>query len=143
MALNLIKLAVGIATPDALAERQAQRSRETGAHGGRPFFRTRNFPRRAEELLEGGSIYWVTGGMLLCRQPLHDIVQDRRDDGTPCTGVVLHPDVIPVVPRTVRAFQGWRYLTEPDAPVDLSGNAASGDELPPKLRRELMALCLL
>jgi len=47
------------------------------------------------------------------------------------------------VPRTVRAFQGWRYLTEPDAPVDLTGNAATGDELPIALRRELLALCLL
>lgn len=143
MPLNLIKLAVGVATPDALAERQAARSRETGAHGGRPFFRTRSFPRRAEEVLAGGSIYWVTTGMLLCRQVIHDIVQDCRDDGTPCTGVVLDGSVIAVVPRAVRAFQGWRYLPEADAPVDLSGNPASGDELPMKLRRELLALCLL
>lgn len=143
MALNLIKLAVGVVTPEALAERQSMRSRETGAHGGRPFFRTRSFPRRAAEVMDGGSIYWVTAGMLLCRQEIHDIVQDQRDDGTPCTGVVLHASIVPVVPRTVRAFQGWRYLTEPDAPVDLTGNAATGDELPIALRRELLALCLL
>ncbi|NPD69514.1 DUF1489 domain-containing protein [Lichenicola cladoniae] len=143
MALNLIKLAVGVATPEALAERQAMRSHETGAHDGRPFFRTRSFPRRAAEVLDGGSIYWVTAGMLLCRQEIHDIVQDRRDDGTPCTGVVLHASIVPVVPRAVRAFQGWRYLTEPDAPVDLVGNPATGDELPLALRRELLALCLL
>ncbi len=143
MALNLIKLAVGVATPDALSERQAARARETGVHGGRPFFRTRSFPRQAEAVLDGGSIYWVTAGMLLCRQLIHDIVQDQRDDGTPCTGVVLDGPVIAVVPRTVRAFQGWRYLAEADAPADLSGHAATGDELPMKLRRELLALCLL
>ena len=143
MAVHLIKLAVGVATPDALAERQAMRSRETGAHDGQPFFRTRSFPRRAEEVLAGGSIYWVTAGMLLCRQAIRDIVQDQRDDGAPCTGVVLDRSIISVVPRTVRAFQGWRYLTEVDAPADLTGNPSSGDELPLKLRRELLALCLL
>ncbi len=143
MPLNLIKLAVGAATPEALGERQRARSRETGVHGGRPFFRTRSFPRRSEEVLAGGSIYWVTAGLLLCRQQIHDIVQDRRDDGTPCTGVVLDGPVVAVVPRTVRAFQGWRYLTEADTPADLGGNPATGDELPPRLRRELLALCLL
>lgn len=143
MAVHLIKLAVGVATPDELAGRQAMRSRETGAHDGQPFFRTRNFPRRAEEVLAGGSIYWVTAGMLLCRQSIRDIVQDQRDDGTPCTGVVLDRPIVAVVPRAVRAFQGWRYLTEADAPADLTGNPASGDELPLKLRRELLALCLL
>ena len=143
MPLNLIKLAVGVATPEALGERQRLRSRETGAHDGRPFFRTRSFPRRSEEVLAGGSIYWVTAGLLLCRQRIHDIVQDRRDDGTPCTGVVLHGPVVSVVPRTVKAFQGWRYLAEADAPADLEGSPATGDELPPRLRRELLALCLL
>ena len=143
MPLNLIKLAVGVATPEALGERQVARSLETGAQGGRPFFRTRAFPRRSEELLAGGSIYWVTAGLLLCRQAIHDIVQDHRDDGTPCTGVVLDGPVVAVVPRSVRAFQGWRYLAHADAPADLPGNAANGDELPPKLRRELVALCLL
>ena len=143
MPLNLIKLAVGVATPDALGERQRARSLETGAHGGRPFFRTRSFPRRSEELLAGGSIYWVTAGLLLCRQAIHDIVLDRRDDGTPCTGVVLHGPVVAVVPRAVRAFQGWRYLPEADTPADLGGDPAGGDELPPRLRRELLALCLL
>ncbi len=141
--LNLVKLAVGAATPDAIAELQALRSRQTGAHDGRPFFRTRNFPRQAEAVLDGGSIYWVTAGMLLCRQRVRDIVPDRRDDGTPCTGVVLEPPVIAVAPRAMRPFQGWRYLSPQDAPEDLGGHEALGDELPVRLRRELLALCLL
>ncbi len=142
--LNLIKLAVGSPTPEVLAGWQRRRIAETGAHDGRPFFRTRNFPRRAAEILEGGSIYWVTGGMLLCRQAIHDIVADQRDDGTPCTGVVLEPPIIPVVPRSIKAFQGWRYLSAADAPADLKGGDQGGGEaLPPELRRALLALCLL
>ncbi len=142
--LNLIKLAVGSPSPEVLAGWQKRRAAETGAHDGRPFFRTRNFPRRAAEILDGGSIYWVTGGMLLCRQAIHDIVPDQREDGTPCTGVVLEPPIVAVVPRAIKAFQGWRYLAQADAPADLTGNTqAGGDTLPPELRRALLALCLL
>lgn len=142
--LHLIKLSVGVADPATLIARQAQRSRETGAHDGRPFLRTRSFPRRADEILDGGSIYWVMAGVLLCRQGVLEIVTDRRDDGTPCTGIVLDRPVIAVVPRMIRAFQGWRYLAPADAPDDLGGlSGGRGDELPPALRRELAALCLL
>ncbi len=141
--LNLIKLAVGAATPDALAERQSLRGRLTGAHEGRPFFWTRNFPRQAEAVLDGGSVYWVTAGMLLCRQRIRGIVPDQRDDGMACTAVILDAPMIAVLPRAVRPFQGWRYLSPADAPTDLAGNEAVGDELPVKLRRELLALCLI
>lgn len=142
--LHLIKLAVGVSDPAMLADRQKLRARETGAHGGRPFLRTRSFPRRADEILDGGSIYWVTAGVLLCRQPVVEIITDRRDDGTPCTAMILDNPIVAVVPRMVRAFQGWRYLTPADAPEDLDRLAeAGGDVLPPALRRELAALCLL
>ena len=142
--LHLIKLAVGIADPASLAARQGQRSRETGAHDGQPFLRTRNLPRRAAEILDGGSVYWVMSGVLLCRQRVVDILPDLRDDGTPCTAIVLAPPAIPVLPRAVRAFQGWRYLTPAEAPEDLGALPDSGGEmLPVALRRELAALCLL
>jgi hypothetical protein len=142
--LHLIKLAVGVADPETLAARQLQRARETGAHGGRPFLRTRNFPRRADEILDGGSVFWVMSGVLLCRQRVVEILPDFRDDGTPCTAVVLQKPAIAVMPRMIRPFQGWRYLIPADAPDDLAATgAAGGDELPPVLRRELAALCLL
>ena len=142
--LHLIKLAVGVADPAALASRQSERRDQTGAHGGQPFLRTRNFPRRAAEILDGGSVYWVTAGVLLCRQRVVAIVEDHRDDGSPCTAVVLRGPPVAVAPRRIRAFQGWRYLADSDAPHDLDGRpAAAGDVLPPALLRELASLCLL
>ncbi len=142
--LHLIKLAVGVADPAALALRQGARSREPAAHDGRPFLRTRNFPRRADEILEGGSIYWVMAGVLLCRQRVVGISTDRRDDGTPCTAIILESPIAAVVPRVIRPFQGWRYLTPADAPDDLDDlPQTAGDPLPPALRRALAALCLL
>ncbi len=142
--LNLIKLAVGAADPAALTAHQQSRSQRTGAHGGRPYFWTRNHPRRADEILNGGSVYWVMSGVLLCRQRIVGFVPDQRDNGTPCISVVLDSPVTAVMPRLVRAFQGWRYLTAADAPDDLgSMPQLRGDTLPPALRKELAALCLL
>lgn len=141
--LHLIKLCVGIADPEALVERQARRARETGAHDGRAFLRTRQFPRRAAEIADGGSVYWVMAGVLRCRQAVFDIVEDHREDGAACTAVILEGGPVTVAPRVIRPFQGWRYLTPADAPEDLTGAPASTGELPPALRRELLSLCLL
>nr|WP_321983881.1 DUF1489 domain-containing protein [uncultured Lichenicoccus sp.] len=142
--LHLIKLAVGAPDIETLLRFQADRARNTDRHGGRPFLRTRNHPRRAAEILDGGSLYWVMGGVLLCRQPVAEFVPDRRDDGSACIAVILEGPPVPVLPRLVRAFQGWRYLTPTDAPADLGAQPeARGDVLPVALRRELVALCLL
>jgi len=142
--LHLIKLCVGVTDPDVLVLRQAERARQTGAHGGRAFLRTKQCPRRAAEIVAGGSVYWVMSGVLRCRQAVFDIVADQRDDGAACTAVLLDGPPVLVAPRSVRPFQGWRYLTPQDAPRDLAGDeAGAGEGLPVALRRELLSLCLL
>jgi len=139
--LHLTKLAVGIRDIDHLAEVQAERQRT------RPPLRhlTRNFPRRAAEILDGGSIYWVVAGTMLVRQRITDIVEDQRDDGTPCAALLLDPVRVPLLGRPTKPFQGWRYLAAADAPTDRpQGAAAMGEAaLPETLRRELQELGLL
>lgn len=139
--LHMMKLAVGIRDIAHLREVQAARAKTN------PPLRhhTRNFPRRADEIRAGGSIYWVIAGAVSARQRILDIVPGVWDDGTSCTALVLDPALVPVAARLVRAFQGWRYLEPGDAPPDLSdpGRAAETEDLPPTLRRELQALCLL
>ncbi len=140
--LHLIKLSVG---PKEVAELAAIQARRAVAD---PPLRhqTRMVPKRAAELLEGGSIYWVVAGFVRVRQRLLDVREERWDDGSACAGLVLHPDLVPVEPRPQKPFQGWRYLPAEAAPPDLPRGAvpASGlDALPPSLRRELQALCLI
>ena len=139
MALHLIKLAVGAQTLDDVRRWQAQRSID------RPPLRhqTRNMPRRAGEILDGGSIYWVVNRFLAARQQIVDIREGQREDGTACTDLVLHSTLVAVQVRPVKAFQGWRYLAAADAPPDAGGADDTAVELPEKLRRELAALCLL
>ena len=139
--LHLAKLAVGIRDIVHLAEVQAERQRT------RPPLRhlTRNFPRRAAELLDGGSMYWVVAGSMLVRQRICDIVEDAREDGTRCTAILLDPGLTPLLGRPTKPFQGWRYLRADEAPRDLTlGRRARGEDLlPPEMRRELQVLCLL
>ncbi len=138
--LHLVKLAVGVRDLPHLRAIQAERAlREPPLR-----HRTRNTPRRAAEILAGGSMYWVIGGALIARQRIVDIVADRREDGTPCAGVLLEATLVPVRGRLMKPFQGWRYLHDADAPADSAAGPANGaSELPEALRHELEALCLL
>lgn len=139
--LHIAKLAVGIR--DIAHLRQVQASRAAALPPLR--HRTRMFPRRAKEITGGGSIYWVIGGAMLVRQRVLDVIEDRREDETRCAGLVLDPTLVPVEGRPTKAFQGWRYLTDADAPADVGaqGPACGADGLPEELRRQLQALCLL
>jgi hypothetical protein len=138
--LHLIKLAVGVRDVGHLAEIQAVRARKN------PPLRhqTRNRPKRAAEILDGGSIYWVIQRAVLVRQRVVGIVEDVWDDGSACTGLVLDPVLVRVAPRPCKPFQGWRYLTAGDAPGDLGDVSGSGAEnLPAEMRLALTHLALL
>ena len=139
--LHIAKLAVGVRDIDDLRGFQAERVRKSPPLR----HRTRNFPRRGNEVKDGGSLYWVISGSMLARQRILDIVEDQRDDGTKCSAFVLDPAVVPLIGRPTRPFQGWRYLQPEAAPADLDVSVmAVGEEmLPPVLRRELRALCLI
>jgi hypothetical protein len=139
--LHVMKLAVGVRDVGHL--RALHQARAEATPPLRHF--TRNAPRRAGEIVDGGSLYWVIGGMLLVRQPILRIAPDRWDDGSACTAFWLDPALVALVPRPVKPFQGWRYLAPEAAPADLTSRAdAEGEEaLPPALRQALQALCLL
>ena len=139
--LHLTKLAVGVRDIEQLRGFQTARAE----HSPPLRHRTRSFPRRHQEVIDGGSMYWVVGGSMLVRQRVLDIVEDRWDDGSTCAGVVLHPKLVPLTGRPTKPFQGWRYLRPDEAPPDLPvGPRARGvASLPPALRHELQVLCLL
>ena len=143
MPLHLIKLCVGCASVAELG-RHIERKRR-GKVSGRPAPKhvhvTRMTPKRAPELLDGGSLYWVIRGQVACRQRLWGIEPFADRDGVRRCRLVLDPKLIPTQARAHRAFQGWRYLAPADAPKDLAGTGVS--ELPESLRRELHALGLL
>ncbi len=144
-ALHLIKLSVGSDSVDDLASWQAGRVAERRVAGldARPRHVTRMWPRRAPEILGGGSLYWVVKGQVACRQPLTGIRPFTDPGGIGRCHLVLEPVVIPVQPRPCRPFQGWRYLEAKDAPADLGPGLGDVAAMPEGLRRELADLGLL
>ena len=104
---------------------------------------TRMVPKRADELLAGGSLFWVIRGAVMCRQTLLDVRPFIDKEGIGRCRLVLEPKLILVEPRSFRAFQGWRYLAAKDAPRDLDRAAPGAGKMPEELRRELRDLGLL
>lgn len=145
MALNLLKLCVGVSTIEDL-EGWIAESRALAARAGLTFEQvhtTRMVPNRAEELLNGGSLYWVIRGEISARQKLLDIRPFVDKEGIRRCELVLDPEVVRLMPRPSRPFQGWRYLKAEDAPADLAQAGASIADMPEEMRRELSALGLL
>jgi hypothetical protein len=139
MALHLIKLCVGADSVRDLEDWIKQKLKEKRKRGEKPehIHRTRMAPKRAAELLDGGSLYWVIRGEITCRQRIRD------KSGIGRCGLVLDPKVVLTAPRPFRAFQGWRYLAAKDAPRDLEKAAPGASAMPEKLRRELRELGLM
>jgi hypothetical protein len=145
MALHLIKLCVGADTIDDLREWVSERSLNAIAAGLEPHstHTTRMVPKRVDELLEGGSLYWVIKGQVQARQKLLDIKSFTDSQGISRCHLVLAPQVVETAIQPRRPFQGWRYLPHDDIPRDLSALGEGVAELPPELRRELSELGLL
>lgn len=131
--LHLMKLCVGVDEIEELATFQARRL----AEHGRVWHLTRSTPRRADELLDGGSIYWSIRGQLKVRQRLVGFEAESDEQARPRCRILLDPVLVPTAPRSVRPFQGWRYLPGPDAPADLGAAGTAGDELPAAMIEEL------
>ena len=145
MALHLIKLCVGADSLDDLREWVAERCMMAIAAGAAPhsIHTTRMIPKRMEELLDGGSLYWVIKGQVLARQKLLDIRCVTGADGISRCELVLGPEIVETTPQPKRPFQGWRYFKTEDAPRDLIGMGESVAAMPEDLRRELAELGLL
>ncbi|QRM55405.1 DUF1489 family protein [Sinorhizobium sp. BG8] len=145
MALHLIKLCVGAESIEDLREWVSERALIAIAAGMEPFttHTTRMIPKRMEELLDGGSLYWVIKGQVQARQRLMDLKTFKDVDGITRCELILGPEVIETELQPRRAFQGWRYLNEADAPRDLTSLGDGAADMPLELRRELAELGLL
>jgi hypothetical protein len=139
MALHLRKLCVGVESVEQLEQFQARRLKrgETLRHD------TRMMPKRRDEILDGGSLYWVIKGLIQVRQPILDITPEVDAEGRGFARLHLAPELVRVAPRGHRPFQGWRYLEAADAPADLDQSGAEGEGLPAEMQAELRSLGIL
>ncbi len=132
MALNLIKLCVGC---DTVEELLAWRRSEGDVDPW--IMRTRQTPKRSEELVQGGSLYRVFKGFVLSRQRILRVETVGSGPASRCE-VTLDPEVVLTQPMPRRPFQGWRYLDGTDAPADL--HRLGDDSVPQPLALRLREL---
>ena len=147
MSINIVKLAAQVKDLDHLARRQLlsrRRAREDGL-GDIVHVSTRSMPRRREELLDGGSLYWIFQGAIQCRQKILGLdaaidMQDRK-----CAVFQIDPEFIPVRRIPKKSFQGWRYLENPpeDLSTDPADTADDMTDMPADLREELSRIGIL
>ena len=127
MTVHMLRLCVGCDTIEDLLAWHADTNEPWRLH-------TRMTPKRADEMVDGGSIYRIFKGMILCRQRILEI-RTLGEGVTARCEITLDPEIIRVAPTPRRAFQGWRYFDPKDAPPDLE---TGGDgEIPTELARQL------
>ena len=141
MALNILKLCVGCESVDDLVD--WQRTHPSPFPTGERQHVTRMWPRREDEVLDGGALYWVIKGVILCRQTILRLDRVEGADGILRCGLVLDPAVIRTHGAPRRPFQGWRYLDPADSPADLRKGSAHEDPLPEALARALSEIGLI
>ncbi|HJN91940.1 MAG TPA: DUF1489 domain-containing protein [Dehalococcoidia bacterium] len=145
MALHILKMCVGIGSVDELKEGQAWRLAEARAAGQMPLLRhlTRHMPRRAAAIAGSGSLYWIIKGFVRVRQRIVAVQRIDEETTTKRCAFVLDSELVRTAAQRRRPHQGWRYLDEKDAPVDLPAGMAELGDMPPELAAELKELGLL
>lgn len=145
MPLHIVKLCVGADSVEDLrqwiAERLSERRRANQPE--EHWHTTRMTPKRRDEVLDGGSLYWVIKGQIAVRQSLLELRSFTDPEGTGRCHFVLDPGLVEVETRPRKAFQGWRYLLEHEAPPDIGAGHAAFASFPEPLRRELRDLGLI
>ena len=114
MTVHLKKLCVGAKDVDDLFRRQnfiREKYNET-------IHITRMYPKRYEELIDGGSIYWIFKGYIRARQNILDMSRYIGQDKINRCKILLSEEIILTTPKKSRPFQGWRYLKNKDIPKD-------------------------
>jgi hypothetical protein len=145
VALHLIKLCVGCDSVKDLGDwiRTRLKDRKRRGLAREHLHTTRMVPKRAAELTDGGSLYWIIRGHVMCRQRILAVRPFMDKEGVGRCRLALDPKLTLVEPRPWRAFQGWRYLAPKEAPRDLDHAAPGAKMMPEELRRELRELGLL
>ncbi len=151
MSINIRKLSVGSENIESL---QAWQQENKKLRNGRIWHITRNWPKRRDELLDGGSIYWIIKGVIQVRQQIIGFMEDEasaseiaqnheKANKKPYCRIMLAPELILTKPWPHRPFQGWRYLKVEDAPPDMDGDIDDEDEIPLEMAVDLKNMGLI
>ena len=144
MTIHLLRMAVGIESIANLKQIQSDRLIQSRVSNEKKLYTiTRNFPKKVEDLLDGGSIYWVIKKYIRVRQSILGIERRKNKDGKPYCAIQIDPILNQVIARRQKAFQGWRYLKAEDKPIDLQISGEKVINMPVEMVDELRELGLI
>ena len=138
--VNLVKLCVGAEKVEDLVEWQTGRAKIIPNYV--PCHVTRMWPKRADELVNGGSLYWVFKGVILARQKIVALEERIGQDGISRCALIFDPPILRTEAAPRRPFQGWRYLDPADSPRDLPKTRVADTRLPQDLALALAEIGL-
>ena len=140
MTLHLIKMCVGCDSVEDLRQWQQDRLLR-----GQPLIhRTRNMPKRAAEILDGGSLYWIIKGEVRVRQRVLALDPGVEGEGVRFCLIRFDPDLVETVRMPQRPMQGWRYLDAEKAPADRDpAHQDDIDQMPPQMVKDMKSLGLM
>ena len=145
MPLHLIKLAVGCESVKELRGWVAERMKTAKKKGlpQRHVHITRMTPKRIEEILAGGSLYWVIRGEIAAREKIVAVEPFRDRDGIGRCRLVMQPKVIAVSPRSMRpSARPGSVASRSGAPASRAGAISPKMRLPPISPRRLREVSL-
>ena len=144
MTIHLLRMAVRVESVAKLKQLQAERLVQSAAENKSELYTyTRNIPKRMDELIDDGSIYWVIKKYIKVRQRILGIERHTNEEGRAYCAIQIDPELKQVVARRQKAFQGWRYLKPEDIPIDLHSPHSKVTNLPSSLADELRELGLI
>ena len=144
MTIHLLRMAARVESVAKLKQLQAERLVQSAAKNKSELYTyTRNIPKRMDELIDDGSIYWVIKKYIKVRQRILGIERHTNEEGRAYCAIQIDPELKQVVARRQKAFQGWRYLKPEDIPVDLHPSQSKVANLPSALADELRELGLI
>ena len=133
--VNIVKLCVGCDSVEELIAWREENRRRLGEQVDTHV--TRMWPKRADEVLNGGSLYWVFKGVILARQRIIGLEERIGSDGIARCAIRMDANLVRTEAASRRPFQGWRYLPVEESPRDLPQARPREDALPHDLARAL------
>jgi hypothetical protein len=147
MHVNFLRTGVGVDSVHHLHEIQSSYRRITHDKKHYAFLQTRRTPTRANDLVNGGSVYWIINRQICARQEIVDVQTLEDEAGKKFCRIVIDPQIMLTSPIAHRHIQGWRYLTAEKAPDDLRAfdpdDKNNNNNLDPKMAADLAELGLL
>jgi hypothetical protein len=145
MYTNFLRTGVGVDSIHHLHDIQSSYRHIVHQKQDCAFLTTRRTPTRVNDLINGGSVYWIIKRQICARQIIVDIQTLKDEEDKNYCVILMDKKLILTQPLNHRHIQGWRYLPPEKAPTDIGTFDPSiiEDDMDPDMAKDLAEAGLL